>query len=89
MIPGWSPDSASFRAAVAAVGALDEARRLVGAQRPQLLDVDGGWDVGLGNVVLAPAGLPACVAHGNLEPVGSQRWECPACGARALFSEPT
>ena len=88
MIAGWSPESASFRAVIAVISAMDEARNLAGSQQPRLLDVDGGWDVGLGNVVLSPAGIPSCVAHGDLEPVGDERWRCPECGAGALFLQP-
>lgn len=88
MIAGWSPQSESFRAVIAVVSAMDQARRLAGAQRPQLLDIDGGWDVGLGNVLLDGDGLPACVAHGRLQQGTGERWECEQCGAAALFRQP-
>jgi hypothetical protein len=86
MIAGWSTDSASFQAMISAVRAVHEARELVGAQRPQLQDVDGGWDVGLGNVVLSETGDPACVADGDMQQVSPGLWQCPICGARARYS---
>ena len=88
MIAGWSPESGSFRAVIAVISAMDEARNLAGSQQPRLLDVDGGWDVGLGNVLLDSEGLPACVAHGRLQQGTGDRWACEECGAAALFEQP-
>ena len=62
---GWTRDSAAFAATAAAVTAFHEARRHAPAG-PALRDVDGGWDVSLGNVVLGPAGQPECTAHGAM-----------------------
>jgi hypothetical protein len=87
MIAGWSTDSASFQAVISAVRAVHEAREVVGAQRPQLQDVDGGWDVGLGNVVLSSTGDPACVADGDMQQTSPELWQCQICGARARYSE--
>ena len=52
---------------------------------PTLRDVDGGWDVGLGNVVLPGSGRPECTAHG---PMGDEAgvWVCVECGARAVLA---
>ncbi len=83
-VDGWSPDSESFRAVTEAVLAVDRARR-VGTPAVRLLDVPGGWDVGLGNVVLSSTGTPECVAHGELQAAEGGRWECAECGAAALF----
>lgn len=79
---GWSRDSHLFAALVEALAAVDRACR----SQPQahlLRDVPGGWDVALGNVVLA-RGVPTCTAHGSLiESAGVQ--VCAECGARALL----
>lgn len=83
-VEGWPSDSASYRAVTEAVLAVDRARRVVPAG-VQLQDVPGGWDVTLGNVVLGGAGQPQCVAHGALEAGDGGRWQCPECGAAALF----
>lgn len=83
--PGWARGSELFEALIVAVGAFEAARGLVPA--PALRDVDGGWDVSLGNVVLGPAGVPTCIAHGAMAateaPDGHRRHECAECGARA------
>jgi hypothetical protein len=81
--PGCAPDTAMFAATAAAVRALDEARRLAPAR--QLGDVDGGWDVSLGNVHLDPGGTPACTAHGPMQHTTLGEWLCAVCGARALL----
>lgn len=81
--PGCRTDSAMFAATAAAVRAMDSARRLTPAR--QLRDVEGGWDVSLGNVALDASGTPACAAHGAMEPTAAGEFLCPACGARALL----
>jgi hypothetical protein len=87
--PGWTSTSAAFEAAVRAVRAVETARRLASAS--QLRDVDGGWDVSLGNVVLGPDGVPTCTAHGPMQPIegvqptGERRFTCPECGAAAVL----
>ena len=81
--PGCAPQTAMFAATAAAVRALDEARRLAPAR--QLCDVDGGWDVSLGNVQLDPSGTPACTAHGGMQQPTAGEWLCAECGARALL----
>lgn len=81
---GWPSGSASFVAAMAVVRLLDEARRLAGPVRQRMVDIEGGWDVGLGNVVLSDAG-PACVAHGAMEQTEPGIYRCPGCGAAAGF----
>jgi len=78
---GWSRDSEAFAATEGAVAAFDAARRHAPAG-PALRDVDGGWDVSLGNVVLGESGLPECTAHGPMSAKGSD-YLCPECYARA------
>ncbi|SHF48424.1 hypothetical protein SAMN05443575_0064 [Jatrophihabitans endophyticus] len=82
---GWTRDSTAARATAEAVTALDAARRLADPSGATLRDVDGGWDVGLGNIVLDTAGTPRCTAHGPLADEGDGAWACPECGARALY----
>ena len=81
--PGCEPGSEMFVAIAAAVQALDSARRLAPAR--QLRDVDGGWDVSLGNVTLDPGGAPACTAHGAMHHTATGEFLCDECGARALL----
>ena len=81
--PGWTTDAEPFQAAVEAVRALDAARRHTPAVAT-LRDVDGGWDVSLGNVVLGEAGVPTCTAHGAMGEEGGG-YVCAECGARAAF----
>ena len=88
---GWSPASESATGLLAAVTAFHDARTIAADGRPRLVDVDGGWDVSIGNVVLAADGRPACVSHGPLQPrdippTGESTWECPECGAAAMFA---
>ena len=79
----WRRDQVPFGALRAAVLAMDAARQHRPAGKT-LSDVDGGWDVALGNVVLDSAG-PRCTAHGAMiEAVGV--YQCPECGARAQMS---
>jgi len=84
----WAVESPSYLALVAAVRAVHEARAVAAAQRVLLQDVDGGWDVSLGNVVLGGSGQPACIEHGDLAPVGGGVFSCPDCGAQARFGDP-
>ncbi len=81
--PGCARDSAVFTLIVGVVSAMHAVR----ASLPRgavLRDVDGGWDVGLGNVVLSPASVPTCTAHGPLDHTAGV-WTCAECGARAVF----
>lgn len=78
---GWTRESEAFLATAAAVAAVDAARRHAPAG-PALRDVDGGWDVSLGNVVLGPSGEPACTAHGAMK-VQDGRYLCTECYAQA------
>jgi hypothetical protein len=87
LIPGWPADSASFRAALDAVVALDQARKQIGAPTAMLRDVPGGWDVGVGNVLLSDAGEPACLAHGPMQSTSPGAFQCETCGALALYGE--
>jgi hypothetical protein len=81
---GWTIASADFTATARAVCAFDDARRLA-PSAAVLRDVAGGWDVSLGNVVLGPAGVPTCTAHGEL--IGEQgEYVCADCGARATLA---
>jgi hypothetical protein len=81
---GWSRDSAAFTATAAAIAAFDEARKHAPAG-PALRDVDGGWDVSLGNVVLGESGLPICTAHGAMKSSGTE-YLCTECYARARLA---
>lgn len=78
---GWTRNSEAFAATEAAVAAFDAARRHAPAG-PALRDVEGGWDVSLGNVVLGESGLPECSAHGVMSATGAE-YLCPECYARA------
>ncbi len=81
--PTWSRASDAFLACAAAVVAVHVARRSV-TGGAALRDVEGGWDVMLGNVVLTAAS-PACTAHGPMTESGGV-WTCSECGAQALLS---
>jgi hypothetical protein len=92
MIAGWDRTAESFLAVLAAVRAVDQARRQGGGVALGLRDGPGGWDVSVGNVVAGADGRPECVAHGPLEPAAdagaeadSAAYSCPVCGAVALF----
>ena len=80
---GWTRAGAAFAALTDAVRAVDAARG-TGPPVAALVDVDGGWDVMMGNVVLID-NVPTCTAHGVMEPDGA-RFVCPACGARAAYA---
>lgn len=81
---GWAAGSASFQAVVGVVQGLHAARELAGPSQFHLIDLDGGWDVGLGNVILRD-GQPACVSHGPLELLAPARYRCAVCGAKAGY----
>ena len=82
---GWHRGGEQFAAMTAAVLALHHAHSLT-PSAGALTDVDGGWDVSLGNVVLAD-GVPTCTADGALDDLGGGRFECSTCGAAALYQE--
>ena len=82
---GWQRGGEQFAAMTAAVLALHHARSLT-PSAGALTDVDGGWDVSLGNVVLAD-GVPTCTADGPMDDLGGGRFECSTCGAAALYQE--
>lgn len=86
---GWSPDSGTYAATLEAVRAVHRAREGAGQAQGRLLDLAGGWDVSLGNVLLTEQGIPACVAHGELAATEPGVFHCPVCGAGARYaSEP-
>jgi hypothetical protein len=80
---GWTRDSDAFAATIDAVLAVDAARRCAPAVAT-LRDVEGGWDVSLGNVVLGPDGVPMCTAHGAMSAKDGV-YVCTECDARALL----
>lgn len=86
-LPGWSPGSRIATGTIAVVRALHQARQGVGGSGGQLVDLDGGWDVGIGNVVLSAAGVPACVSHGDLAAAGAGVYRCDTCGAAARYDQ--
>jgi hypothetical protein len=81
---GWTRESEAFTATAAAVAAFDAARRHA-PDGPALRDVEGGWDVSLGNVVLGASGLPACTAHGEMTEKDA-RYLCTECYAQARLA---
>lgn len=81
---GWTRDSDAFRATAAAVLAVEAARSLAPASST-LRDVEGGWDVMMGNVVLSGTGVPTCTAHAELDLGAGGVWVCAECGAQALL----
>jgi ribosomal protein S27AE len=80
---GWTTDTDPFRATAQAVLAVHAARQ-TSDSGPELRDVDGGWDVMMGNVVLDADGRPECSGHGVMTDEG-ERWVCAECGAAALL----
>ncbi len=84
-LDGWPSGSSSYQAALASVAATHNARELAGTGRVLLQDVEGGWDVSLGNVILSATG-PACVAHGDMELTRPALFTCATCGAAAIFA---
>jgi hypothetical protein len=82
------PDGVSAQAEsalMATVRAFHAARSVAGAGRLRLVDIDGGWDVSVGNVVLGADGVPDCASHGPMSGDG-EKYECAQCGAAAMFS---
>ncbi|HEX8094785.1 hypothetical protein [Jatrophihabitans sp.] len=82
---GWTPGSRLVTATIAVVRALHQARQGTGGSAGRLVDVEGGWDVGIGNVVLSADGVPTCVGHGELAPAGDGVFRCETCGAAARY----
>jgi hypothetical protein len=82
---GWTRDSEAFSAMAEAVLAVQRARG-IGPRTAALIDVGGGWDVMMGNVVLGDAGVPSCTAHGDMVAGDDGVFECPDCGARAAYA---
>lgn len=82
---GWSRDGAAFAAVAEVLLAVERARAL-GPSTAQLADVDGGWDVMMGNVVLGEGGGPTCTAHGPMEQSEPGIYQCAECGARAAYT---
>jgi hypothetical protein len=82
---GWTLESDAFRALAEAVLAVQRARG-TGPKIMALSDVDGGWDVMMGNVVLAGDGAPTCTAHGPMTLGSDDVYECAECGARAAYA---
>jgi hypothetical protein len=81
---GWTPDSTAFLAVVDAVLAVERARGF-GPDTASLADVEGGWDVMMGNVVLGADAVPACTAHGRMRLAAQDVFSCAECGARAAY----
>ena len=81
---GWDRESDSFALLTDAVQAVDRARR-ASAAPAELQDVDGGWDVMIGNVTLEAGNIVTCASHGVMHMVDGV-WTCPECGARAIFA---
>jgi hypothetical protein len=81
--PGCQPGSPEFAALVDAVSAFERARRQFPVAAA-LRDIAGGWDVSMGNVVLAVDGRPTCTAHGEMAEQDGV-WVCGVCAARALL----
>jgi hypothetical protein len=80
---GLTRSSAAFAALTDAVRAVDAARG-AGPPAAALVDVDGGWDVMMGNVSLV-AQVPTCTAHGPMD-IDGARFVCAVCGARAAIA---
>ena len=81
---GWEPGSEAFELLAEAIRSLDYARHASDVPA-QLQDVDGGWDVMIGNVLLETGNIVTCAAHGTMHLVDGV-WTCPECGARAIFA---
>lgn len=82
---GWTRDSEAFETLADAVLAVQRARA-AGPKAAALTDVDGGWDVMMGNVVLSPDEVPTCTAHGEMQLGPDGVYVCAECGARAAYS---
>ncbi|MGH8861921.1 MAG: hypothetical protein ACRDVG_11940 [Jatrophihabitantaceae bacterium] len=83
---GWTRDSDAFAALAGVVRAIEHARAK-GPTATALVDVDGGWDVMMGNVVL-DGDKPTCTAHGPMEHGAGDVFACSECGARAAYALP-
>jgi hypothetical protein len=86
---GWTRTSEPFLAAVDALHAVERSRALSAPAGAVLRDVDGGWDVSLGNVVLGADGRPQCTVHPDVEMAADgEIWTCtyPDCGAQGLYA---
>lgn len=81
---GWEPDGEPFELLAEAIRSIDRARHAADAPA-ELQDVDGGWDVMIGNVVLEPGNIVTCASHGTMHLIDTV-WTCPECGARAVFA---
>lgn len=81
---GWTRESDAFDGMAEVVRAMERAQAL-GPAAAALVDVDGGWDVMMGNVVLGDGGVPECTAHGPMDPGHGGAFECAECGARAAL----
>jgi hypothetical protein len=82
---GWTRASEAFAGMADVLRAMERARAR-GPAAAALVDVDGGWDVMMGNVVLGGGGVPECTAHGQMEPREAGAFECAECGARAALA---
>lgn len=82
---GWTRTHDAFTATVEALRAAERSRALSAPAAGVLRDEDGGWDVSLGNVVVGAAGVPSCIAHGDMQHGDGDSWVCAECGARALY----
>lgn len=82
---GWTRESDAFAGVAEVIRAMERARAL-GPAAAALVDIDGGWDVMMGNVVLGAGGVPECTAHGAMEPRDGATFECAECGARAALA---
>jgi hypothetical protein len=87
LIPGWPTTSESFRATLAAIRAIDQARSCGTPPVALLRDVPGGWDVSVGNMALSEDRQPICAAHGEMELTEPGTYQCPTCGALALYGD--
>lgn len=83
--PGWTRDSGAFLALADAVLAVERARG-TGPKSTALIDVGGGWDVMMGNVVLGEDRVPTCTAHGPMDLGADSVYQCAECGARAAYA---
>lgn len=82
---GWTLGSETFLAVADAVLAVERARESL-PPAAALTDIDGGWDVMMGNVVLGPDDEPSCTAHGPMQSRAGWVYVCIECGARAAYA---
>jgi hypothetical protein len=85
--PDWQAGGPAFDLLVHALIAVDQARRTADSPT-ELIDVDGGWDVMIGNVLLG-GGVVSCAAHGPMELRDDSVWSCldADCGAQAIYTD--